>query len=86
MTRRATKKTLRRAEQAFEEQRYADGEELYLELMEGFKFAAPSLLDYAACIFGLIRILYATNRDEQAQSLAHSAYLTLSDANVEVAA
>ena len=87
MTRRATKKMLRRAEQALREQRCFEAEEIYMTLMNHFESEPPSLLDYVACVFGLIRTFYATNRDEEARALAYSAYLVLSDDQpVEVAA
>jgi hypothetical protein len=87
MKRRATKKMLRRAEQAFSEERYADAEQIYGQLLADFDLAGQSIYDYAACVFGLLRTLYTTNRDDEAISLAQSASQTLCAGQlVEVAA
>jgi hypothetical protein len=88
MKRRATKKMLRRAEQAFREELYDEAERIYGDLLKRFEYAPPSLLDYAACILGLIRIFYVTSRDEEAVALADSAQRELSRERelVEVAA
>jgi hypothetical protein len=88
MKRRATKKMLRRAEQAFREERYDEAEQIYGDLLDRFEYAPPSLLDYAACILGLIRTFYVTDRDEEALVLADSAGKALSETRelAEVAA
>lgn len=73
MTRRATKKMLRRAELAFSQERFHDAERTYRDMISRFQDSAPSLLDQAACLIGLIRTLYAMNRDSDAVVVAESA-------------
>ena len=79
MSRRATKKLLRKASIATQEERWHDAEVLYGELLSAFGENAPSLLDYAGCTFGLIRTLYALNRDIEAINLAEDVCRQLSD-------
>lgn len=92
MTRRATKKMLHRAESAIREERFADAEETYRQLLIRFEHATPSLLDFAACVVGLIRTLYASGQDHEAIIMAErapellDAMDTLEPERIEVAA
>lgn len=82
MARRATKKLLRRAEEALNERRLVEAERMYGELLTRFEQITPSLLDHAACVFGLIRTLYALDRDDDARAVAEDAHRLLSPKNL----
>ena len=73
MTRRAIKKALRRAEEAIREERFVDAERIYRGLFDAFSISRPSLLDHAACIYGLISTLAIMQRTEDAIELSNAA-------------
>ena len=73
MTRRAIKKALRRAEEAIREERFVDAERIYRGLFDAFNNARPSLLDHAACIYGLISTLALMQRTDDAINLSEAA-------------
>lgn len=78
MSRRTIKKLLRRAEEAMLDERFADAEAIYRRMFDAFNDSAPSLLDHAGCIYGLVRALFLLNRDSEATALAESAIDVLS--------
>jgi hypothetical protein len=87
MTRRAVKKALRRAEEALQAQRYLEAHGIYAGLLMALEGSEVSLLDHAACIYGLVRALHALEQTQAAIDLAESAVERLSaDQRVEVAA
>lgn len=78
MTRRGTKKALRRAEEALRRGDYAEAVELYSAMLTGFEEEAPALLDHAAVIWGKVKALNALGDDTGATKLAESAVYLLS--------
>jgi hypothetical protein len=73
MTRRAVKKALRRAEEALQAQRYLEAHSIYAGLLMMLEGSQTSLLDHAACIYGLVRTLHALEETQAAIDLADSA-------------
>lgn len=78
MTRRGARKALRRAEEAFQAQRYSEAQIIYGELLTELEACDASLLDHAACIYGLVKTLHAMEQSQAAVELAESAIERLS--------
>jgi hypothetical protein len=78
MTRRATKKALRKAEEAMICGRYADAAAVYDAMLKDFEDEFPSLLDHAAVIWGKVRALHGMGDEVAADELAESAVYLLS--------
>lgn len=78
MTRRSTKKALKRAEIALREERYLDAAATYEYLLCSFAQETPSLLDHAAAIWGKVVALQALGKEREADWLAESAVEILS--------
>jgi type VI protein secretion system component VasF len=87
MSRRTIKKLLRRAEDAFRNECYAEDEGIYRSMLDRFQQSPPWLLDHAACLYGLIQTLHFSGQSERAQHLAAQAVEILTaHAKMEVAA
>jgi hypothetical protein len=78
MTRRGTKKALRRAEEALRRGDYVEAVAIYDAMLNGFEEEAPSLLDHAAVIWGKVKALNALGDEQGATKVAESAVYVLS--------
>lgn len=78
MTRRGTKKALRKAEEALRNGQYQEAAAIYDAMLASFDEEFPSLLDHAAVIWGKVQAANGLDDEVGATKLAESAVYLLS--------